>query len=57
MKGRIVRWFLIGFGIAVAGTVVGWIVAGMRRNQGGPDWEAGAEMSVATDQPDPQPVS
>jgi hypothetical protein len=56
MKGRIVRWFLIGFGIAFVGSVIGWIVAAMRRNQDGPGWEAGAEMSVASEQPEPQSV-
>ena len=33
MEGHTVRWFLIGFGIAIAATVAGMVIAGMRRRE------------------------
>jgi hypothetical protein len=56
VKGRTVRWFLIGFGIATAAGAAGMMIAAVRRRKPLVDEGPGIETSAAVAERELQPV-
>jgi hypothetical protein len=56
VKGRTVRWFLIGFGIATAAGAAGMMIAAVRRRKPLVDEGPGIETPAAVAERELQPV-